>query len=113
MELAVVVLIIGILVTIMVPVLTHRSAEAKVAVAKMDLQQLGDAEERANTDTGYMYRLDVLNDGLKWDSIANTAPGNVIQGIMDNGITLNNLYGITVPFTIFISVDTQSFRPTN
>lgn len=108
-EMAVVVLIIGILVTIMVPVLTRRSAEAKVSVAKMDLQQLGDAEERAHTDTGYMYRLDVLNDGPKYDYVANTASNNVIQGIMDNAITIDNLYGGGAPFTIFISLDTQSF----
>lgn len=110
-ELAVVVLIIGVLVTIMVPVLTHRSAEAKLAVARMELQQLGDAQERAHTDTGYMYRLDVLNDGAKYDYVANTAYDNVIQGVMDNAITTNNLYGSVAPFTIFISIDTQSFPP--
>ncbi|MCE5229132.1 prepilin-type N-terminal cleavage/methylation domain-containing protein [bacterium] len=110
-ELIVVVLIIGVLVTIMVPVLSNRSAEARVTATKQELQHLGDAMERAHIQTNYMYRLDVLNDAIKFDNIANTDPANVQSGIRDSGITTNNLYGTQFPYTIFISLETQSFPP--
>jgi prepilin-type N-terminal cleavage/methylation domain-containing protein len=110
-ELIVVILIIGVLVTIMVPVLSNRSAEARVTAAKQELQHLGDAMERAHINTNYMFRLDVLNDGIKFDNIANTDPASIQQGIRDSGVTTNNLYGTQFPYTIFISLETQSFPP--
>ncbi|MEN6626402.1 MAG: prepilin-type N-terminal cleavage/methylation domain-containing protein [Candidatus Sumerlaeia bacterium] len=117
-ELIVVVVIIGVLVTIMVPVLSNRSAEARVTAARQDLQHLADALERAHIGTNYLYRLDVLNDGIRFDGIPNTDSKDVQQGIRDvasltdvDGDGTANLYGSQYPYYIFISLETQSFPP--
>lgn len=111
-ELIVVVVIIGVLVTIMVPVLSTRSSEARITAAKQDLQHIADALERSHINTNYMFRLDALNDGIQGDAIANSASNNVHQGVRDIAVTVNNIYGSTFPYHVFISLETQSF-PTN
>ncbi len=108
-ELVVVVMIIGMLVLIMTPVLTRRSEEARIAAAHKDMQHLADSLERAFIQTNYLYRLDVLNDGIRGDGIANSSPLSKLQGITDVGLT-GGLYG-TVPHSIFISLESQSFPP--
>lgn len=109
-------IIIGILVTVLVPILTSRSAEAKLSAAQQDLQSLADAMDRASIDSGYFYRIYALNDVRGGDGIPNalslTAPTNTrdhVQGILDNQITGNNLY--TAPSVIFILSTTQDFAP--
>lgn len=61
-ELVIAVIIIAILVAITVPILQERANQAKLTAAKSDLENLANAEERAALDTGYMYRLFVLDD---------------------------------------------------
>jgi len=112
-------IIIGILTLVLTPVLINRSKEAKVNAAMQDLQSLADAEERAANDTGYLYRVYVLNDtrGIGIQSIPAAVagpnefalPSNRPNSILGNGIlngTWNGISGTNMyanPAYIFIS----------
>lgn len=61
-ELVIAVIIIAILVAILIPILQERAAQAKYTAAKADLEIIAAAQERAAIDTGYMYRLFMLDD---------------------------------------------------
>ncbi|HOE97921.1 MAG TPA: prepilin-type N-terminal cleavage/methylation domain-containing protein [Candidatus Sumerlaeota bacterium] len=114
-EVIVTFIIIGILATILVPVLVNRAEQARIASAEQELSHLKDAMERAAIDTGYFFRLDVLDDGPGEDGIAATAPRvtpgvkDRIEGILDNDVTTDNLYD--EPEKIFIIPSTQDFHP--
>lgn len=105
-ELIVAFLIIGILVSILTPVMSKRAEEARVHAAGQDVLMLADAQQRAAIDTSYFYRVNVLNDVSYGDGVANAlenpASGdeNRIDGIRDNEITSNNMY--ESPDVIFI-----------
>jgi len=77
-ELLIAVIIIGILVTIIVPVLTNRAADARIAAAKADMEAIAAAESQVAIDTGYVVRFHVLDDssamgdGVGSDNVADT-----------------------------------------
>lgn len=86
-------IIIGILATILIPVLADRSRQARIRACEADLQNIADALERAAIDTGYFYRIYALDDiGTGGDGIAATDSDDVYETISDNEITTNNWY---------------------
>jgi prepilin-type N-terminal cleavage/methylation domain-containing protein len=83
-ELLIAVIIIGILVTIIVPVLTNRAADARLAAAKADLEAIANAQSQVAIDTGYVVRLHVLDDsGAIGDNFGSDDPNDVIDSIRD------------------------------
>jgi len=62
LELLIAVIILGILVSIVTVVYTNRAADARLAACREDLQSIASGQEHAAIDTGYFYRLYVLND---------------------------------------------------
>lgn len=94
-ELLIAIIIIGILVTILIPVVSNRSEDAKVARAVQDLENLANAQERLAVDTGYIGRLYILNDVPGGDGIPFQRPLNpsdIIDGLRDHGLA-GELYG--------------------
>jgi len=102
-ELLVAVIIIGILTSIIVPTFMKRAESARVGAALSDLNTLKDALERAEIDTGYLYRLYVLDNNNGGDGISNTVknlppytdvpynnPDDTWEGILDEPL---NAYG--------------------
>jgi prepilin-type N-terminal cleavage/methylation domain-containing protein len=92
-ELLIAIIIIGILVAIIVPRLATRSEQARIRAAESDLEEIRKAEEHAGIDTGYYYRLYVLDDnpggdGYGWGSIY-----DVNDGILDEAGGLFPAYG--------------------
>ena len=66
-ELLVAIIIIGILVTVLVPIVSSRAEQARVARAEADLENLSEAMQRVAVDTGYYVRLFALDDVLRGD----------------------------------------------
>jgi prepilin-type N-terminal cleavage/methylation domain-containing protein len=62
LELLIAVIIIGVLVAIITPVYQNRAEDARRAAAQSDLESLSKAQQHAAIDTGYFYRLYVLDD---------------------------------------------------
>jgi prepilin-type N-terminal cleavage/methylation domain-containing protein len=62
LELLVAVIIMSILAAIIIPRLATRAEMARQKTALTDMQHIQDAEERAGIDTGYFYRIYVLDD---------------------------------------------------
>jgi len=62
MEVLVAVMIIGVLAVILVPVLTSRAREARVAICESELQTLAEAQKSVAIHTGYFLRLYALDD---------------------------------------------------
>lgn len=85
LELLIAVIIIGILVAIIVPVYVSRAAEARLATAQADIEALQQAEQHAGIDTGYFFRLYVLDDMKGGDGVApdSVTPLDVTDGIRD------------------------------
>jgi type II secretory pathway pseudopilin PulG len=110
-EIVIAFLIIAILTAVMVPTMTKRSDDAKIVATQDDLRRLADAEERCSVDIGYVVRLYALNDGSRSDGIANTDPANQLSGLLDNSVSLNNIYSSNNPTYLFISTSTQGFLP--
>lgn len=112
MEIIVTAAIIGVLVLIMTPVLTSRAREAKIRAAESDLEHLADAQERAAIQTGYMYRLYVLDDTLGGNAFSNEQPSkDPLDGILDE--KFNKFLGGAVPVPaqatrFFIDTTTQA-----
>lgn len=69
-EILVSIIIIGILVTVLLPVVSSRSEQARIARVQQDLQTIGDAQERIAIDMGYYVRLFAVNDVLRGDGVA-------------------------------------------
>lgn len=106
-ELLIAIIIIGILVAVIVPRLATRSELARQRAAKSDLEHIRNAEERAGIDTGYYYRIYVLDDNLGGDSIGTGATNDINDGVRDeilNTVAQN-------PLRIFINVNTGDFLP--
>lgn len=74
MEIVVTAAIIGILVLILTPVVAERSKQAKIRSAEADVEHIANALERAAIDTGYLYRIYVLDDSGGGDGLPNNAP---------------------------------------
>lgn len=67
-ELLVAIIIIGILATILIPIVANRSEQARRARAESDLERIGDALERAAIDIVYYPRLFMLDDTIGADN---------------------------------------------
>lgn len=92
-EIIVTFILIGILTSILVPVIANRADDARLTAAQSDVENLANAEERFQIDTGYFVRLYALNDlVLPGDDIANTDPLDTIQSIFDNGVGTDTRY---------------------
>jgi prepilin-type N-terminal cleavage/methylation domain-containing protein len=71
-EIIVTMAIIGILTLILVPVVGSRTRTARLRAAEQDLENLANGLERAAIDTGYFFRIYVLDDlGIQGDGIPN------------------------------------------
>ena len=106
-ELLIAVIILGILVAIIVPRLATRTELARQKAAQVDLENIQNALERAAIDTGYYYRLYVLDDTPGGDGIGFDDPNDIIDGVRDEG--LNNVH--LNPREIFIDIQTGAFKP--
>lgn len=91
-ELLISVIIIAILVAIIIPVLSNRAADARLAAARQDLEAIQTAQQHAAIDTGYFYRLYVLDDVRGGDGISPENAGDVIDGVRDEGLRSTNLF---------------------
>jgi len=96
-ELVIAVIIIAILVAITVPILQERAAQAKLAAARADLENIAAAMERAALDTGYMFRLFVLDDI--------PGPGD---GVADPRVG-QDAFGEEIPRTVLQDVSASNF----
>ena len=86
-EILIAVIIIGILSSVLVPVLVNRSRDSRLKAAARELQNIANAQERAAIDTGYYYRLYVLDDlpgNRGGDSIAAENVTSVADNIFVN-----------------------------
>lgn len=111
-ELVVAFIIITILASVLVPTLISRSEQAKIAAARQDLVHLGDAQERVAIDTGFLVRINVLDDvGRPGDGIVATDPLDTVESILDNDITGDNPY--INPTRIFISPASENYSGNN
>jgi prepilin-type N-terminal cleavage/methylation domain-containing protein len=113
LELLVAVIIIGILAAIIIPRLVTRAEMARQKTALADMQHVQDAEERAAIDTGYYYRLYVLDDTPGGDGhksyfppqSPSGDPADVIDGVRDESL---NDYGNNTQ--LFIDIRTGDFE---
>jgi len=107
-ELLIIIILIGILVSIIVPRIATRTELARQKSALGDLEAIANAQERAGVDTGYIYRLYVLNDVSGGDGIGFGSVGDIRDGIRDEfdtgGGAYNTMY--TNPRQVFIDVNT-------
>ncbi|MCX7001537.1 MAG: prepilin-type N-terminal cleavage/methylation domain-containing protein [Candidatus Sumerlaeota bacterium] len=93
-ELLIAIIIIGILVAIIIPRLATRSEQARIRAAESDLEEIRKAEEHAGIDTGYYYRLYVLDDNRGGDGYGWGDSRDVNDGILDEaGGLFNPAYG--------------------
>jgi prepilin-type N-terminal cleavage/methylation domain-containing protein len=104
-ELLVALIIIGLLIAVIVPILSMRTKEAQERAAMSDMQHIADAQERAAIDTGYFYRLYILDDEWAGDGIGLGDPNDVMDGLLDEAD--NTIY--QNPKRIFIDPQTGLF----
>jgi len=98
-ELIISVIIIGILVAIIIPVYVTRADEARLSAAQQDLEALQTGQQHAAIDTGYFYRLYVLDDTTGGDGVASSnLTGDRVDGIRDEALRTD----VTNPKLIFI-----------
>jgi prepilin-type N-terminal cleavage/methylation domain-containing protein len=105
-EIVIAVMIIGILATILIPVLITKAEKAKVAAANRDLEELANAEERVAIDIGHYVRLYVLDDVRDSDQplpIGLGAANDRMDGIVEE--PRNTIY--QNPWQIFITLDSN------
>ncbi|MCD6386482.1 prepilin-type N-terminal cleavage/methylation domain-containing protein [Candidatus Sumerlaeota bacterium] len=105
-ELLIAVIILGVLVAIIVPRLATRTELARKKSALVDLENLQNAEERAAVDTGYFYRLYVLDDTSGGDGYGFGDTDDIIDGVRDEQYT--SYYSNNTQ--IFIDVTTGEFK---
>ena len=106
-ELLIAIIIIGILVAIIVPRLATRSEQARRRAAESDLEEIRKAEEHAGIDTGYYYRLYVLDDNRGRDGYGWGDSMDVNDGLGDetiNHVALN-------PTRMYINYTTGDIYP--
>ena len=106
-ELLIAIIIIGILVAVIIPRLATRSELARQRTAKSDLEHIRNAEERAGIDTGYYYRMYVLDDNPGGDGIGTGGTNDINDGVHDE--ILNTIAQNTM--RIFINVNNGEFLP--
>ena len=104
-ELLVAIIIIGLLIAVIVPILSMRTKEAQHGAAMSDMQHIQDAQERAGIDTGYFYRLYVLDDEWAGDGYGLGDPADVRDGLLDEWA--NRIY--QNPRSIFVDLKTGEF----
>ncbi len=115
-ELLIAIIIIGILVAIIVPVLSNRAADARLAAAQADMEAIANAQSQVAIDTGYIVRLHVLDDsGAVGDGIGSNNPLDVVDSIRDEDfnagagnndqIFLDAKSGIFLPTNLFTRID--------
>lgn len=110
LEVAITMLIIGVLVLTLMPTLTNRSQQAKIASAEQEVRILADAEERLGIDTNYYGRLYVLDDvDRPGDGIFNDDPENLIDSLHDETSTATGTTVHTEIETIWISLSSEDF----
>lgn len=106
-ELLIAVIIIGILATIVIGVYVNRANDARLTAAISDLEMLQQGEQHAGIDTGYFYRLYVLDDVPYGDNIV---PSDVagstdrVDGIEDERLRVD----VANPMNIFIETTPSS-----
>ena len=108
-ELLIAIIIIGILVAVIIPRLATRSELARIRATESDLEEIRKAEEHSGIDTGYYYRLYVLDDNpggdnidvASWDANENVITDR-IDGVRDEEINTN----VNQPRRMFISPST-------
>lgn len=104
-ELLVAIIIIGILVAILIPIVSNRSEQARIARVNVDLENISEAMQRVAIDTGYYVRLFALNDLLFGNADATGAGGIGFNRDLNppnysDGLT-NYLPGVSHPFYQF------------
>jgi len=101
-ELLIAIIIIGILVAIIIPRLATRSELARKRACESDLEEIRKAEEHSGIDTGYYYRLHVLDDNVGGDSIGVGQDDDINDGVRDEilNVVAEN------PRRMFINVST-------
>lgn len=87
-ELLVAIIIIGILVAVLLPIISNRAEQARIARAQSDIQNIAESMERVSIDTGYYVRLVALNDVLIGDGVAFNRslpadPVDTVDGLTD------------------------------
>ena len=105
-ELLIAVIIMGILVAIIIPRLATRTELARQKAALVDLENIQNAMERAAIDTGYYYRLYVLNDTIGGDGFGFGDPDDIIDGVRDE--ELNTVHNRERE--LFIDIETGELR---
>jgi prepilin-type N-terminal cleavage/methylation domain-containing protein len=103
MEVLVAVMIIGVLAVILVPVLTSRAREARVAACESELRELAEAQKSVAIQTGYFLRLYALDDLPGSAAIAAGGTADVSR-IVDEGF---NTF-VSNPKFMFIDPTTNS-----
>ena len=112
-ELLIAIVIIGILVTIIVPVLSNRASEARIAAAKADMEAIANAESQIALDTGYIVRFHVIDDsGAVGDNIPSNDFDDVIDSIRDEDLG-TGVGAPGNPAQIFLDAKTGAFMPAN
>lgn len=109
-ELLVAIIIIGILVAVLLPVVSNRSRQARIARTNSDLENLSEAYERAAIDTGYYSRIFMLNDVLRGDDLPIEDPDDRYDGVTDYDSTVTNSF-LQFPTnnSLFIDPNTGDF----
>lgn len=109
-EILIAIIIIGILVAIIVPRLATRADLARRRGAESDIEEIRKAQEHAGIDTGYYYRLYVLDDNPGGDGYGTGNANDINDGLRDE--FLNQI--ASNPIRMFISPTTgQMFNDTS
>ena len=106
-EVIIAVIIISILTLVLVPQVSQRSQQARIATTQKEVNDLCQALERFAIDTNYYVRLDVLDDVYGGNNVANTITGDRIDGTRDELIDAGNLH--VTPSQMFINTRTQKY----
>ncbi len=112
-ELLVAIIIIGVLVTVLLPVISGRTEQARVSRVQSDLENLSESMERVAIDTGFYVRLIALDDVLRGDGVPfnRGLPGDPINradGLTDYLIG-QVWYQFPTPNSLFINPATGDF----
>lgn len=110
-ELLIAIIIIGILVAIIVPVLSNRASDARIAAAQADMEAIANGQSQVALDTGYIVRLHVLDDsGAPTDNRGSDDINDVVDTIVDEHLNVTNNGR---PDYIFLDAKTGAFLPNN
>ncbi|CAN5371964.1 hypothetical protein BH09SUM1_BH09SUM1_02040 [soil metagenome] len=111
-ELLVAIIIIGILVSVLIPVVASRTEHARQARVNSDLENLAENEERAAVDSGYFIRLFALNDvrygdGIGYNRGHTTDPLDRADGLTDYKTAVAQPF-LNFPTTNSLFIDPES-----